>query len=102
MANYEKMISIAYGVCSRGALQKKGQPSQVWINQFVRISSAGAGGVDRGGLGDGDFSFACWRFNKAGCGRSPGSDDKLAGLGLDTGPRRLKTTHMQAKEKYEA
>src|ERR1700691_6326345 len=40
--------------------------------------------------------------NKAGCGRSPGSDDELAGLGLDTGPRRLKTTHMQAKEKSEA
>ena len=69
--------------------------------QFVRISSAGAGCVDRGGLGDGDFSFACWRFNKAGCGRSPGSDDELAGLGLDTGPRRLKTTHMQAKGKSE-
>jgi len=40
--------------------------------------------------------------NKAGCGRSPGSEDELAGLGLDTGPRRLKTTHMQAKEKSEA
>ena len=70
--------------------------------QFVRISSAGAGCVDRGGVGDGDFSFACWRSNKAGCGRSPGSDDELAGLGLDSGPRRLKTAHMQAKEKSEA
>jgi hypothetical protein len=58
--------------------------------------------VDRGGVEDGDFSFACWKFNKAGCGRSPGSDDELAGLGLDTGPRRLKTTNMQAKGKPEA
>src|SRR5260370_8522050 len=66
--------------------------------QFVRISSAGAGGVDRGGLGDGDFSFACWRFNKAGCGRSPGSDDERAGLGLDTAPPPLKTTHTHANE----
>src|SRR5258708_31640901 len=70
--------------------------------QFVRLSSAGAGGLDRGGVGDGDFSFACWRFNKAGCGRSPGSDDELPPLALDTGPRLLKTTHMQAKEKSEA
>src|SRR5580700_5615599 len=56
--------------------------------QFVRISSAGAGGVDRGGVGDGGFSFACGRFNKAGCGlqaltmNSPGSawTPVLAGL----------------------
>ena len=71
--------------------------------QFAGISGAGAGDLDRGRVGEEhDFSFACRIFHKAGCGRSPGSDDELATLGLDTGPRRLKTTHMQAKEKSEA
>jgi hypothetical protein len=48
------------------------------------------------------FPSPAERFNKAGEDRRPGSDDELAGLGLDTGPRRLKTTHMQAKAKSEA
>ena len=69
--------------------------------QLVGISGTGASSLGRSRVGCTDFSFACCRFNKAGCGRSPGSDDELAVLGLDTGPRRLKTTHMQAKGNSE-
>src|ERR1700730_1067807 len=70
--------------------------------QFAGISGAGAGDLDRGRVGEEhDFSFACRIFHKAGCGRSPGSDDELATLGLDTGPRRLKPSNRQAKVKSE-
>ena len=57
--------------------------------QLAGISSAGAGHLGRCRLTptEAAFPFACRIVFSAGCGRRPGSDDELAALGLDSGPR---------------